>query len=160
MRSDLFDSADDVELIDFFVKKLSTTDIALSIEAFIRRNYDGRINFPPCEYSHSFILFGDFELATVLKTVIKELTLARTCDVFFEYTDGDFIIAFRMHESATLSQESVTRITAEADHVGLSARFEDRTLRLAVPTHKFSTIPIYNRNKLRFYSVLYSVFSE
>lgn len=159
-KADLYGVFDDSELTEFFVKKLSVTDIALSIEAFIRNNYDGRISFLPCEYENRFILFGDFELASILKSVIKELTLARTCCIFFEHKDGDFIIAFRAHESTPPSEHAIVQIAAEAQRVGLSVAFEGNTLRLIVPTHKFATLPIYNRNKLRFYGVLHAAFSD
>ena len=146
--------------LQFFAVKLSTLDIIQSIKNFITDYYHGSVRFEDCTTENRFILFGEYELARMIKSVIKELTLSKTCAISFNAEGEDFIISFIASNDSPPSEYSVNHLIAEAASFDLEIRSDGLRLDLVIPTHRFATCPIYNRNKLRFYDALISVYSE
>lgn len=140
--------------------KTSTLDVALSLEKLIKDNYSGIIEFLPYEYHNSYILFDEYSLALMIKSIIKELTLKRTVSIFFENKENTFSISFKANEDTPPSEYAITHLTAEAMHFGLELRVDGLTLSIVIPTDRYASYPIYARTRYRFLHVLLEVFRQ
>ncbi len=143
-----------------FANKTSVRDVASSLREFISRNYNGIVDFSPFGLDNRFILVEDYELAIMIRSVIKEFTLKHICTISFLIENDDFIISFKAHEDSPPSENAITHLRGQAQRYGLSSTSDGLSFGIVIPTHKFSSCPIYNKDRLKFYDALFSVFSE
>lgn len=154
LPKDLFDK----KLI--FANKTSVRDVALSLREFIIRNYDGIVEFSPFVLDNRFILIEDHNLAIMIRSVIKEFTLRHICNISFSVENDDFVISFKANENSPPSKSAISHLQGQAQRYGLSSTADELSFGIVIPTHRFSSCPIYNKNRLKFYNALFAVFSE
>ncbi len=140
--------------------KISTQDIASSTQEFLRQNYTGRIVFTENYFENRVILFDAFDLARMMKSIIKELTLVHTCAIHFYSENDDFIISFDSHAATPPCESALLHLKAEAEHLGIPLRADRRAVEILIPTRKFEARAIYERACKKFYSILQNVFTH
>lgn len=160
MKHGILEDLDPMRCTSYRKCKTSTLDVALSLEKLIRDNYSGIIEFLPYEYKNSYILFDEYSLALMIKSIIKELTLRRTVSIFFENKDNAFSISFKANEDTPPSEYAVTHLMSEAKHFGLELLVDGLTLSIIIPTDRYTSYPIYARTRYRFLYFLLDVFSR
>ncbi len=143
-----------------FANKTSVRDVAFSLREFILRNYNGIVAFSPLDLDNRFILVEDHELSIMIMSVIKEFTLKHICNISFSVENDDFVIIFKAHEDSPPSESAITHLRGQAQRYGLSSVSGELSFGIVIPTHRFSSCPIYNKDRLKFYDALFSVFSE
>ncbi len=140
-------------------KNLDTYDIERSIEKFVTTYFVGCVECTEITSFKGVILYDKYDLARIIKSVIKEITFSRMCKIRFASEKNSFIIIFESHRDTPPSEDSVKHLIAEAEHLGLYITAEDTLLRIYVPTRRVPT-DVYEPQDLYFYNILKAVFCE
>ncbi len=141
--------------------QMPVSDIAVSLRKFIEQNYRGRVIFSRQNFDYNAaVLFDNYDFARMIKSVIKELTLERTCLISFSSTEDSFSIGFEVHGDTAITENSIALLAAEGTRLGISVSANSRKLYLTVPTRKLAYTALYEKDSAAFYRILCFVFTE
>lgn len=155
MKNQPFTAEYEISKIPSYV---TTLDAAHSLKAFIEEHFTGSVRFDERPVKNRQILFDKNSLAFMIKAIIKEITLRRVCEIFFDVLGDIFFIHFMTEDRAVLSDAVKAHLDAAASEFGLSLEWGTDGVSLAVPISERSILSLYEKSSKIFLTALEDAF--
>ena len=134
----------DVHQESYVSQRLTTVDVAKSLQDFINAHFTGCIRFDGLLPANKLVLFDKTALAFMIKCIIKEITITRVCKIGFEVRKTEFFIRFTTGEERLPDGQILSNLKNAAAEYGVTLQIEGRDISIIIPTLENKIFALYD----------------
>lgn len=153
-------SPTDMDKSAYVSQRLTTVDVAKSLQDFINAHFTGCIRFDGLLPVNKLVLFDKAALAFMIKCIIKEITLTKVCSIGFEVRKAEFFIRFTTGEEKLPDGQILCNLKNAATEYGVTLQIEGRDISIIIPTLENKIFALYDTFPRIFLFALQDAYEE